>query len=170
LPQKYPKWKLIIAPHEIHESHIESIEKLFPVGSLRFSVLSSQLENNSSQISNLGSQILIIDNIGMLSSLYQYGKVAYIGGGFGTGIHNTLEAAAFGLPVIFGPKYDKFQEAKDLITIGAAKSISSTEELTNAFNGFVENKNATEEARKYVADKKGATDQIISMITKSDQL
>lgn len=105
----------------------------------------------------------------MLSSLYQYGNVAYIGGGFGTGIHNTLEAAAFGLPVIFGPKYDKFQEAKDLIAIGAAKSISSTAELINAFEGLAENQTAAELARKYVNDKKGATDQIISMITKSDR-
>jgi 3-deoxy-D-manno-octulosonic-acid transferase len=164
LPVKYPNWKFIIAPHEIHESHIESIEKQFPVGSVRFSVFDS-----ADQTPNAEHQTLIIDNIGMLSSLYQYGKVAYIGGGFGTGIHNTLEAAAFGMPVIFGPKYDKFQEAKDLIAIGAAKSISSAEELINAFNGFTENKTAAEEARKYVADKKGATDQIISMITKSDQ-
>jgi len=169
LPEKYPNWKFIIAPHEIHESHIESIEKQFPVGSVRFSVLSSQLEANGSQISNPAYQILIIDNIGMLSSLYQYGKVAYIGGGFGTGIHNTLEAAAFGLPVIFGPKYDKFQEAKDLIALGAAKSISSVQALITAFDDFAENKNAADEAKKYVSDKKGATDQIISMITKSDQ-
>lgn len=164
LPEKYPNWKFIIAPHEIHESHIESIEKQFTAGSLRFSVLSA-----STQTPNAECQTLIVDNIGMLSSLYQYGKVAYIGGGFGTGIHNTLEAAAFGLPVIFGPKYDKFQEAKDLIAIGAAKTISSINELIDAFESFAENKNAAELARGYVADKKGATDQIISMITKSDQ-
>lgn len=105
----------------------------------------------------------------MLSSLYQYGNVAYIGGGFGTGIHNTLEAAAFGLPVIFGPKYDKFQEAKDLIAIGAAKSISTVEELIGAFEDFAKNEDAAAQAKRYVTDKKGATDQIISMITKSDQ-
>ncbi|MBO9674585.1 MAG: 3-deoxy-D-manno-octulosonic acid transferase [Sphingobacteriaceae bacterium] len=164
LPEKYPNWKFIIAPHEIHESHIESIEKQFSAGSLRFSVFSSETKTL-----NARPQTLIIDNIGMLSSLYQYGNVAYIGGGFGAGIHNTLEAAAFGLPVIFGPKYDKFQEAKDLIAIGAARSISSTEDLINAFESFIENKNAAELARKYVADKKGATDQIISRITKSDR-
>lgn len=161
LPAQYPGWKLIIAPHEIHSSHIESIEKQFPVGSLRFSVL-----NSANEMPNTNHQTLIVDNIGMLSALYQYGKAAYIGGGFGAGIHNTLEAAAFGLPVIFGPKYDKFQEAKDLIAIGAAKSISSAAELTDAFNGFADNKNAAEAARKYVSDKKGATDQIISVITK----
>ncbi|QXU42020.1 3-deoxy-D-manno-octulosonic acid transferase [Pedobacter sp. D749] len=164
LPEKYPNWKFIIAPHEIHESHIESIEKQFSVNSVRFSVFSS-----SNQTPNAEHQTLIIDNIGMLSSLYQYGKVAYIGGGFGTGIHNTLEAAAFGLPVIFGPKYDKFQEAKDLIAIGAAKSISSTTDLINAFEGLIENQDAADQAKRYVANKKGATDQIISMITKSDR-
>ena len=164
LPQKYPDWKFIIAPHEIHESHIESIEKEFSVNSVRFSVFSAD-----PKALNAKPQTLIIDNIGMLSSLYQYGKLAYIGGGFGTGIHNTLEAAAFGVPVIFGPKYDKFQEAKDLIAIGAAKSISSSEELINAFNAFAGNRHAADAARKYVYDKKGATDQIISVITKSDR-
>ena len=161
LPAKYPDWKFIIAPHEIHTSHIESIEKQFAGGSLRFSAFSS-----GNQTPNASHQTLIIDNIGMLSALYQYGKVAYIGGGFGAGIHNTLEAAAFGLPVIFGPKYDKFQEAKDLIAIGAAKSISSTEALVSAFNAFAANKNAADAAKKYVAGKKGATDQIIAVITK----
>ncbi|WP_317130439.1 3-deoxy-D-manno-octulosonic acid transferase [Pedobacter frigidisoli] len=161
LPAKYPDWKFIIAPHEIHESHIESIEKQFSAGTLRFSVFDAETINQN-------SNILIIDNIGMLSSLYQYGKLAYIGGGFGTGIHNTLEAAAFGLPVIFGPKYDKFQEAKDLIAIGAAKSISSTTELINAFDELIVDEKAAVAARNYVEDKKGATDQIIAMITKSN--
>lgn len=166
LPEKYPDWKFIIAPHEIHESHIESIEKHFPVGSIRFSVFSSQLNVGHSKISDLKFQVLIIDNIGMLSALYQYGKVAYIGGGFGAGIHNTLEAAAFGLPIIFGPKYDKFQEAKDLIALGAAKSISIAEELISVFDDFKENTEAAIIAKQYVKDKKGATEQIISMITK----
>lgn len=164
LPGKYPDWKFIIAPHEVHESHIESIEKQFPVNSVRYSIFSL-----SDQTLNAEHQTLIVNNIGMLSSLYQYGKVAYIGGGFGTGIHNTLEAAAFGLPVIFGPKYDKFQEAKDLIALGAAKSISTADALINAFDNLAANGNAANEARKYVADQKGATDEIILMITKSDR-
>jgi 3-deoxy-D-manno-octulosonic-acid transferase len=101
----------------------------------------------------------------MLSSLYQYAKVAYIGGGFGTGIHNTLEAAAFGLPVIFGPKYDKFQEAKDLINIGSAKSVSTAAELTKAFEHFKVNEIASANAKKYVEQKKGATQMIIEKIS-----
>jgi 3-deoxy-D-manno-octulosonic-acid transferase len=101
----------------------------------------------------------------MLSSLYQYGKLAYIGGGFGVGIHNTLEAAAFGLPVIFGPNYDKFQEAKDLINIGAAKSIATADELILAFESFIDNENAAALAKNYVAEKKGATGVILKYIT-----
>jgi 3-deoxy-D-manno-octulosonic-acid transferase len=166
LPEKYPDWKFIIAPHEIHDSHIEGIEKQFPAGSLRFSLLSSRLNVDHFQSSDFNPQVLIIDNIGMLSSLYQYGKIAYIGGGFGAGIHNTLEAAAFGLPVIFGPKYQKFQEAKDLIVIGAAKTIGTDAELIEAFEQLKMNNAAANAAKKYVEDKKGATNQIISMITK----
>ncbi len=156
LVAKNPNWKLVIAPHEIHEGHINTITDLFPNG-LRFSKL------DANETTKIDSQVLIIDNIGMLSSLYQYGKIAYIGGGFGVGIHNTLEAAAFGLPVIFGPNYHKFQEAKDLIEIGAAKSISNTEELTAAFEYYVAHESGTL-AKNYVADKKGATEMIMKKI------
>ncbi|RDC54874.1 3-deoxy-D-manno-octulosonic acid transferase [Pedobacter chinensis] len=156
LPEKYPEWKFIIAPHEIGSSHIQDIERLFP-GAIKFSDLHSPFSGSE-------SKVLIINNIGMLSSLYQYGKVAYIGGGFGAGIHNTLEAVAFGLPVIFGPKYDKFQEAKDLIAIGAAKSIISADELIGAFEHFKTNKKASTEAKKYVLSKKGATEMILKKI------
>jgi len=159
LTEKNPDWKFIIAPHEIGEAHIREIEVLFPKA-IKFSVLDSQFAQTP-------SQILIIDNIGMLSSLYQYGKLAYIGGGFGVGIHNTLEAAAFGLPVIFGPKYDKFQEAKDLIAIGAAKSISSSDELIAAFEDFKSNEKASADAQNYVEQKKGATEMIISALNKN---
>lgn len=154
LVAKNPDWKLVIAPHEIHEGHISAITDLFPNG-LRFSKLDTTTE--------IKSQILIIDNIGMLSSLYQYGQIAYIGGGFGVGIHNTLEAAAFGLPVIFGPNYHKFQEAKDLIEIGAAKSINNTEELAAAFEYYVAHESGTL-AKNYVANKKGATEMIMKKI------
>ncbi|MES2447770.1 MAG: glycosyltransferase N-terminal domain-containing protein [Bacteroidota bacterium] len=156
ITEKHPDWKFIIAPHEIGQAHIQEIEELFPKA-IKFSILSSQFSENT-------PQILIIDNIGMLSSLYQYGKLAYIGGGFGVGIHNTLEAAAFGLPVIFGPKYDKFQEAKDLIKIDAAKSISTESELLTAFENFKANEEASAAAKKYVEQQKGATEMIIEKI------
>lgn len=155
LPAKYPGWKFIIAPHEIHESHILSIESIF------------QKTTRFSEFKNTGksdSAVLIIDNIGMLSALYQYGKAAYIGGGFGAGIHNTLEAAAFGLPVIFGPKFNKFQEAKDLIKIGAAKSVSNTSDLINAFEHFKSNAQSSSAAKRYVEDNKGATASVLNKL------
>ncbi len=159
LAEIYPDWKFIIAPHEVDDAHIREIEGIFP-NALKFSALSSQFAENP-------SQILIIDNIGMLSSLYQYAKIGYIGGGFGVGIHNTLEAAAFGLPVIFGPKYDKFQEAKDLITIGSAKSVNTVEELLTAFAYFKSNEKASADAKAFIAKKKGATEMIINEILPS---
>jgi 3-deoxy-D-manno-octulosonic-acid transferase len=160
LTAKHSDWKLIIAPHEIDTSHIQAIVKKFPEA-IKF----SDLINNDTENDSL-PQVLIIDNIGMLSSLYPYGKMAYIGGGFGAGIHNTLEAAAFGLPVIFGPKYAKFQEAKDLIALNCAKSISSAEELLLAFNAFKNNKEAAKNVKNYVHSKKGASATIIKHLGK----
>jgi len=158
LLQQHPDWKFIIAPHEIGESHLQQVLKLIP-GAARYTHLS---ETNTA----LDQQVLVIDNIGLLSSVYQYGKIAYIGGGFGAGIHNTLEAAAFGLPVIFGPKYDKFQEAKDLIALKAAISIYSIEDLSAAFKKLQKDPNAGMMAKKYVLDKTGSTDQIVKYLEK----
>jgi len=107
--------RIIIAPHEIHEEHLRSIEALFP-NSVRYSSFSSS-SSLTSPTSSTG-RVLIIDNIGLLSKLYRYATVAYIGGGFGVGIHNILEAVAYGKPVVFGPNYHKFQEAHDLIDLG----------------------------------------------------
>ena len=82
------------------------------------------------------SNVLIIDSIGILSHIYSYGSIAYIGGGFGSGIHNILEAVTFGLPAIFGPNYQKFNEATELIALKGAKSISNYTELTLAIDSF----------------------------------
>jgi len=160
LAQRNNAWKFIIAPHEIAENRIRDIEELFPE-SIRFSDL-----NTASALPNT----MIIDNIGMLSSLYQYGEVAYIGGGFGAGIHNTLEAAAFGLAVIFGPKYQKFQEAKDLLQIDAAFSINDFDDLISVAEKLEDEKYRREcgrKARQYVEKNTGATDTIIQHITNS---
>jgi len=171
LVEEYPDWKFIIAPHEISESRINSLLELFPKA-LRYSDLSNQLSTpgNSSSVFGLPAsdfRFLLIDNIGMLSSLYQYGHIAYIGGGFGVGIHNTLEAAAFGLPVIFGPNYYKFREAKELINEGAAFSIKDSEELSNIIARLQDSAFRTEAgqlAGKYVRDHTGATATIINHI------
>ena len=120
--KKNPHYNYIIAPHEIH--HVSALKN--QTNALLFS------KANNTNIRN--SNVLIIDSIGTLSNIYQYGKLAYIGGGFGVGIHNILEAVAFGLPVVFGPNYQKFNEATELINKKGALSISNYTELTSAIN------------------------------------
>jgi len=154
LSLSYPDWKFIIAPHEIGADHLDQLDKLFPTA-IRYTGLKEVQET---------SNILIIDNIGMLSAIYQYGQMAYIGGGFGQGIHNTLEAVAYGIPVIFGPKYQKFQEAHDLIRLGVAKTIKDEAGLTAAFQAFLENQEAGTAAKFYVDQQKGATETIYRKI------
>ncbi|WCT11679.1 3-deoxy-D-manno-octulosonic acid transferase [Mucilaginibacter jinjuensis] len=160
---RHPDWKWIIAPHEIGEERIVKLLDILPSEStIRF----SQITDNRQPITD--NRILIIDNIGMLSSLYQYGEVAYIGGGFGRGIHNTLEAAAFGLPVIFGPNYSAFKEARDIVHLKAGISISNAGQLIEAtdllmldteYRGF-----ASQKIKAYVQQNVGATDKILEAI------
>jgi len=162
LVDNYPDWKFIFAPHEIGEEKISKLLGYLPAGqTIRFSSI-AQLTN--------AHRVLVIDNIGMLSSLYQYAEVAYIGGGFGAGIHNTLEAAAFGLPVIFGPNYQKFKEAKDLMGLKAGISISDREQLKQAaallMNNAAHRAFAGEQSKKYVAGHIGATKAIVQYITR----
>ncbi len=121
--QLLPNLKFIIAPHEIEESHLQGIEKKLTVPSVRYSTLSSD-----SIVSNI--TVIIIDNIGMLSALYKYGDIAYIGGAFKQGLHNILEPLSFGLPVVFGPHYKRFPEAISFIEAEGAFSISDTNTLS----------------------------------------
>lgn len=160
LVTQHPDWKFIIAPHEIGEDKIGGLMGL----------LSKETTVRFSQINTLSAlhTTLIIDNIGMLSSLYQYADIAYIGGGFGAGIHNTLEAVAFGMPVIFGPKYDKFKEARDLVELKAGFSVNNQEEL-NAGAGLLMKDDTARHtaaaiAKNYVAQHIGATDAIMNYI------
>ena len=150
--------KVIIAPHEIKHDEIAAWrEKLSGK-----SVLYSEYEKSSV---NQSYDILIIDNIGMLSSLYRYGTMAYIGGAFGSGLHNILEAATFGLPIIFGNRsYEKFQEAKDLITRHGAFVVADSNEIGQLLAKFSVDSQAKvsgEVNKKYVALKTGATDKVI---------
>ena len=158
-------WKLVIAPHEISESKISDLEKLFDIKSLRY----SKLDNDFEFKSNI--KVIIIDNIGMLSSLYSYGEIAYIGGGFGAGIHNTLEAAAWGLPVIFGFNYQKFQEAKDLIKLKGGYTINHQTELNTVLDDLTHHdeirKNSGKVALDYVAKNTGATEIIMKALFKT---
>ena len=159
----YADWKFIFAPHEISEEKINALISLLPYNSV---IRYSQIDSAHLPLTNY--QSLIIDNIGMLSSLYQYADIAYIGGGFGVGIHNTLEAAAFGLPVIFGPNYQKFKEARDMVAQQTGFSINNEPELKSAVAFLVEDNiryEATcEKARDYVKENTGATGIIVENI------
>jgi len=149
--------KFIIAPHEIHEHEINNFMQSCKLRCVRY----TKAENT--QVNDF--EVLIIDCIGILSGVYAYGDFGYIGGAFGKGLHNTLEAATFGLPLFFGPNYRKFQEAKDLISIGGAFSISSNIEFENAFFKVMNNPNLHQEIvsknKNFIEANKGATDRII---------
>jgi 3-deoxy-D-manno-octulosonic-acid transferase len=153
--------RLIIAPHEIHESSIAaleaSVQKLTGRRAVRYSALQGQDASSYS--------VLIIDNIGMLSALYGYADWAYIGGGFGRGIHNILEAAVFGAPVFFGPNCLKFAEAVELTALGGAFRITSSAEMRQILLNLTKD---TERYKKilscnksYVQERTGATARII---------
>lgn len=149
--------KLIIAPHEVNASRISEINNTFS----GFNVLPFSMAGESTLLS---CDVLLIDNIGLLSSLFRYGTMAYIGGGFGKGIHNTLEAAVYGIPVIFGPNHSKFIEAKELIGLGAAFSVKSSEDLRSQLDNLFSSgdlySKAGKAAAEYVRSRSGATFKI----------
>ena len=150
--------KFIIAPHETHESRIESLISKLPADSVRYTKAPS-----TDQLHN--ARCLVIDTIGLLSSLYKYADFAYVGGGFGVGIHNTLEPATFGIPIAFGPNYKKFKEAHDLIHVGAAFAIRSKEDFRSVADKIYADKEFREaagaEAATYCKKMCGATKLIV---------
>lgn len=154
--------KIIIAPHEIDLGHINSIRERFPS-----SILFSNIENERIK-DIIDKRILIIDSIGILSSLYKYSSLAYIGGGFGVGIHNILEAATFGKPICFGSNYSKFREAEDLISLKGAYSIKDENELSSWIVSMLEDselyKSACLSSMNYVRDNIGASKVILDNI------
>jgi 3-deoxy-D-manno-octulosonic-acid transferase len=154
---QFPDWKVIIAPHELHESYLIKIEEQSNGSAIRYSDWKANPKEDK--------QVLIINNIGMLAYLYRYADFAWIGGGFGSGIHNTLEAAAFGIPMGFGPRYKKFKEAVDFIDTGAAFSETDATQLNKQLQHFVANqenrKAAGKIAANYIETHKGATKTII---------
>ena len=166
LSQKHPELSIILAPHMINEEHLQQIEKLFPQ-SMRYSILNTQ---NTPSAPNTPSnrKVLIIDNIGLLSKLYRYATVTYIGGGFGVGIHNILEAVTFGKPVFFGPNYHKFQEAHDIIARGGGWSIADFNTLDTPITDLLSHPEALQQAEKactdYMSRNLGSTDIILEKI------
>lgn len=152
--------KLIIAPHEVHQSHIEQVEQKLKVPYIKYSATDDKIADDA--------KVLIVNTMGLLSAIYRYGQVAYIGGGFGKGIHNTLEAATYGIPVVFGPRYQKFKEARDLISRGGGFSIRNydtlftlMEKLRNSPEYLNQTGNA---AAAYVKSMCGATDVIMKEV------
>jgi 3-deoxy-D-manno-octulosonic-acid transferase len=168
-----PGLKFIIAPHEISEEKVNNLLALLPTGiAIRYSHLTAHPDGYTDS-PHVNCRVLVIDNIGMLSSLYQYGDLAYVGGGFGAGIHNTLEAAAYGLPVIFGPNYKKFIEANELIALKAGFSIADEAQLKGITETLVTDKAfyniAAKKAGDYVAAHTGATAAIVDHIIKQKE-
>ena len=156
----HPEMKLIIAPHVIDENHLVEIIGKLKRPSVRYTRAD---EKNVRK-----ADCLIIDCFGLLSSIYRYGEIAYIGGGFGVGIHNTLEAAVYGIPVIFGPKYQKFMEAMQLIEAGGAYSIKDYNELKILLDRLLTDeaflKKTGTNAGNYVIGNSGATEKVLHMI------
>ncbi|MBP3420582.1 MAG: 3-deoxy-D-manno-octulosonic acid transferase [Marinifilaceae bacterium] len=154
-------FKWIIAPHEIGEGHISKILSLCKKPVARITAMPENVAD---------CKVLIVDCIGMLSAIYRYGSVSYIGGGFGVGIHNTLEAAVYGVPVIFGPNHKKFREALGLITEGGAFTYSEPSELAELLNTLLVKPEITKaagmSARKYVESQLGATPLIVEELVK----
>lgn len=158
--ERHPEMKLIIAPHEIHEGHLKSIEARLHRPTIR---LSQATEQNVAD-----KDCLIVDSFGLLSSLYRYGQIAYIGGGFGAGIHNTLEAAVYGMPVLFGPRFQKFKEAKDLIAVGGAFTFDNAPAFASRMDTLLSTPEAWQQSSQaaghFVQSHCGATTTILQEI------
>lgn len=157
--------KFIIAPHEIDKANLKDVKEEFPD-----SIFYSDLDNGRLTTENGQPNVLIIDNIGMLSRLYKYATVAYVGGGYGAdGVHNVLEAAVYGKPVVFGPVYEKFDEATGLVNAGGAVSIDGGPvKLENILNNLLQDEGARkkmgEAAQQFVHENAGASKKIIQFI------
>ena len=162
------KWKLVIAPHVIGEDHLQQIERMLRQAHLvplRYSTLTSSHEEHGEAID---ADALIIDCFGLLSSVYRYADVSYVGGGFGVGIHNLLEAAVWGTPVFFGPNNARFQEAQELKACGGGIEITSAESFRTEMDSLLADTAALQArgsaAGEYVRSHAGATEAIIKAI------
>ena len=157
----HPEMKLIIAPHVVNDSHLKEIESKLQRSSIRYT---KATEENVQQ-----ADCLMIDCYGLLSSIYRYGEISYIGGGFGVGIHNVLEAAVYGIPVIFGPNNKKFREAQHLLANKGGFEINSYEDFEQLMNKFLTDeaylKQSGKAAGDYVKGNAGAMEKIMKRVT-----
>lgn len=155
---KHPNLKLVLAPHVVSEEHLQAIERQLARPALRYSKATPKAVAEV--------DCLIIDCYGLLSSIYRYASMAYVGGGFGVGIHNVPEAAVYGIPVIIGPNNKKFREAQALLRCGGCKEIACAAEFEQLMDAWLSDKEALATAGKaagsYIADNAGAADRIFS--------
>ncbi|MEO5908692.1 MAG: 3-deoxy-D-manno-octulosonic acid transferase, partial [Ginsengibacter sp.] len=173
-----PEIKFIIAPHEIDVGNLADVKKEFP-DSIFYSEWMEERRPGTDDrwltTEDTRPHCLIIDNIGMLSRLYYYATITYVGGGFGDdGLHNILEAAVYGKPVIFGPEFDKNFEAEEMIDCSGALSIGNAIELEKVVNNLLNNEgellSRSAAAKRYVYKNAGATDKIISFLKENSLL
>ena len=157
----HPEMKLIIAPHVVNDSHLKEIESKLQRSSIRYT---KATEDNVQQ-----ADCLIIDCYGLLSSIYRYGEISYVGGGFGVGIHNVLEAAVYGIPVIFGPNNKKFREAQHLLANKGGFEVNGYEDFQQLMDKFLTDESYLKQSGKaagdYVKDNAGAMDKIMKRVT-----
>jgi 3-deoxy-D-manno-octulosonic-acid transferase len=161
LLQRYQKeLRVLVAPHEISETNLQLVEEALPGQVVRYSKADAATVGQA--------RVLLVDNVGLLSQLYRFGKYAYIGGAFGKGLHNTLEAAAFGLPLFFGPTYAKFQEAIELVELKCAFPVHNAAELETAFRYLWQHEDARlrlqDTMLDYVHEQAGATRTIMAAL------
>lgn len=158
---EHKDWRLLIAPHVIAEEHLKLILSL-----IKGKKVVRYTQTTSEEAAE--ADVLIIDCFGLLSSMYNYGDVAYIGGGFGVGIHNTLEAAVWNMPVIFGPNNKKFQEAQGLLKSGGGFEINTYEDFSGLMSSLMNDENflkqAGDKAGAFVAHLAGATDKVLANV------
>lgn len=160
--RSFPRWKWIIAPHEITKDHLDMLRGLLGKQAVFLSELTSVDDPIPQE-----KKVLVIDRIGLLSVLYRYGDIAYVGGGMSSGIHNTLEPSVYGLPLVFGPKYEKFQEAVDFYQRGAARVVHNTNGMIAAFNYYDDSDRRYGIKlilQDYFDEHSGATEKIINLL------
>lgn len=158
--KKYAEnWKFLLVPHEIDENHLKKIEKYCPIATERFSAIKNNPTNPI--------PLMILDTMGQLNNAYQYADMAYVGGGFDEGIHNILEPAVFGLPILIGPNYHKFKEARELVQLEIVLEHSNMEEFANNFKKLqnpVLIKKISRDCQAYLENNRGATQKIINYL------
>ncbi len=161
LQEKTTSLKIVIAPHDIKEGHLNTLKESIPVKHVFYS------EIEGKDISEY--QVLILDTIGLLTKVYSYADIAYVGGGFATGLHNTLEPAVFGIPVVIGPHYDGFNEARELVKLGGISVVDSQTTFTQVIDKLIQDSSFREKMgtinARYIKDQRGATKKILAYIT-----